>query len=112
MASFSPDVLTVCLGDTATFECTVNANPSEATLWRANTTDDLYVCVLAHTVPFDSDVCGPFSAALGTSDGDYFPSSLTVTATQGLDNTLVECFSPTFSPIHIVGSGILRIVQC
>ena len=83
---------------------------SQATIWTVTANTTVEQCALAHSDNFDTDVCGRFFAQLGTPDGDCFPSNLTVeNVTEGMDNTLVECFFPT--PSDTVGSGILRIEQ-
>ena len=73
-------------------------------IWTTDTTADQCELNLSNT----SAMCGRFFARLGSPDGDCFPSNLTVeNVTEGLDNTLVECFSPTLA--DTVGSGILNV---
>ena len=109
--AFSPEVLAACLGDEVTFSCTViDSLASQATIWTVDTTNTSEVCGLAHTVGGDDDKCGPFTAELGVErPGNCYPSTLRVTATQAVNDTLIQCFSPTQIQSDRVGSGRLLI---
>ncbi len=63
---------------------------------------------LAHQVSNHSKTRGPFTAQLGVNTGTSYPSTFTAIAMSELDNTFVQCFSPTLN--HQIGNGTLKVV--
>ena len=83
-----------CPGDEVTHTCDVGTLMG-ATEWRLlnGTCDDSVISLNQFGSCSDADgTCGPFSAANDGSDGtNCLVSSLTVTATTDLNNTLIQC---------------------
>ena len=85
------------------------------TIWRVGGSSE---CVLAHSTAGIPRQCGSGNAFIGMSgngfgeNADSFISTLSGTATRGLDGTLVECFGPAFSREagNMIGNGALQIL--
>ncbi len=97
-------------GRTVSYECTVTDDDgSRLTIWRGSAFNCPSISsriVLFHSL-FDgeSGSCGDLSAmSVGVSGNDY-TSRLTLTATAGLNGTIIEC---TRSGSVVVGSDTLK----
>ena len=83
----------VCPGEELTYNCTIDGTGSSLTVWNIT----LQPCPggvvgLFHNTLGDPQIkCGPFSANLTASDGDCYTSTLTVTASPELNETVVTC---------------------
>ena len=106
-----------CPGDTFTFRCTVTGDRSGITIWRVGSGNR--DCALAHS-SVSSQICGPgnvFTARAGSEFGPEtnataFTSTLSSTATSGLNGTLVECNGSANNedPGNKVGGSTLHII--
>ena len=102
-----------CPGDEVTHTCDVGTLMG-ATEWRLpnGTCDDSIISLNQFGSCSDADgTCGPFSAANDGSDGtNCLVSSLTVTATTDLNNTLIQCSNVDLlnNPTE-VGSAVFTI---
>ena len=103
-----------CPGDEVTYTCDVGTVMG-ATEWRLP--DDTcgspsaIALIQFGACSTDDDTCGPFSAANDGSDGpNCLVSSLTVTASTDLNNTLIQCINvDLMSNPTVVGSTTLFI---
>ena len=103
-----------CPGNIFTFRCNVTGDRNGITIWRVNGSSE---CLLSHNTAGTTSTCGPGSAftaigvtGFGTS-AFYFVSTMSVMASPTLNDTLVECFGPTFSRKdgNIVGRSTLQL---
>ena len=104
-----------CPGDTFTFICTVTGDRNGLTTWRVgNGSND---CSLQHGSPHPTScrLSDAFTARSMTGFGQeatLFSSTLSGTATPGLDGILVECFGPAnnVDQGNRVGGSTLQIL--
>ena len=102
-----------CPGGTFIFRCTVGGDISGFTNWRVGGSSE---CTLVHRPA--SSLCRPnnvFTARSETgfgTNGPSYTSTLSGTATPGLNGTLVECFGPAnnVDPGNRVGGNMLQIL--
>ncbi len=94
-------------GNTVSYECTVTDDGTRVTLWQGsafNCPSSSSVISLAHFLyePHGvSGTCGDLSAMSVGVSGDNYTSRLALTATAGLNGTIIEC---TRSGSVVVGS--------
>ena len=103
-----------CPGDEVTYTCDVGTVMG-ATEWKLpnGTCGDSVISLSQFgTCATDDDTCGPFSAVNDGSDGtNCLVSSLTVTASTDLNNTLIRCKNVGLSnSVTQVDSAILTII--
>lgn len=102
-STFVP-ALPTCPGNTAMFQCTVNAPGNPVIQWNVTGFD---VCLLSR-VSSPETTCGLFNAKRTGTTGSCFSSILTVIATNELNGTSVQCqLSHETSP---VGSAKLNVI--
>ena len=103
-----------CSGERITFTCVVD---SGSTLWRVTPGGDDEVCSYQIGDPNVGDSCGPENSFISSrTDGssNIKNSSLSVTLTDNLNETLVECIDGTIANGDPIGSqnicvmGILK----
>ena len=87
----SNGVLTVCPGDFISITCTHNNTLSGVTRWEVRGSSASCDKTIVHGTP--DTTCGPFVITMisGTS-GPTFHSTAQITATEGLNGSVVECF--------------------
>ena len=83
---YSIDDISSCLGDTVTYNCTLQAI---AHIWRIHT-QPLVVYSVVRTLPEGGIVSG-FRFQLVVDTGDAIISSMTVTTFLGLNNVTIQC---------------------
>ena len=84
-----------CSGERITVTCVVD---SGSTTWLVTPGGDDGVCVYQVSTPNIQDMCGPentFTSSHTEGSSDIYNSSLSVTLTDDLNGTLVECFDST-----------------
>ena len=95
-----------CPFDTITFECTV-AGDNGVTFWRLD--GGSTSCILLHRDTSVTSVCNVFTAMFENTSTNFFPTTLSATASPALNATLVECLGPAF-PGTIVGDSTIEII--
>ncbi len=103
-------MLTVCPKELVSLTCSHDNTAGEQTRWTASSNGSEYCdCVVRHTSTKDN--CGCFDITMiSDNTGPTVSSTIQITATEALNDTLIECFAGGISSSPQVGNTTLNVM--